>query len=139
MKRDGARIAEFLRGKAVLIAITVTAVTGGFALGYFVGKSVSSSEPSLFKQSASSDLASLPAAPNSSSEPKNEVPSSAQPEMQPSPPESTQASSPPSPYGSTPLTADARNEEKISPKGQKAATTEKKGYPRNRRTIHSSS
>lgn len=125
MKKDGSYSGAFLPGKAALIVITVTAVSAGFALGYFVGRSVSSFEPSLLKQSERSDLASVPAAPNSSLEPKNEVSSS----PQTSPPESTQASVSPSLHGATPLTADMKNEEKMTPKSQKAALTEKKIIP----------
>lgn len=125
MKKDGAYSGALLPGKAALIVITVTAVSSGFALGYFVGRSVSSFEPSILKQSASSDLASVPAAPNSSLEPKNEASSP----PQTSSPESTQASVSPSPHGATPLTADMKNEEKMTPKSQKAAMTEKKVIP----------
>lgn len=125
MKKDGAYSGAFLPGKAALIVITVTAVTTGFALGYFVGRSVSSFGPSILKQSASSDLASVPAAPSSSSEPQNEASSS----LQTSPPESTQASVSPSLHGATPLTADMKNDEKMTSKSQKAAMTEKKVIP----------
>ena len=129
MKRDGAHSGALLPGKAVLIVITATAVTGGFALGYFVGKSASSSEPSILKHPASSDLVSTPAAPNSPSELKNEVPSSPPPQTQPSPPKHTQASTTPSPYGATPFAADVKSEEKSGAKGQQAAMTEKKVLP----------
>ena len=128
MTRAAARTGALLPGKGVLIVITVTAVTSGFALGYFVGRSMSPSslELPVLKQSASSDLTSVPVEPNSPSELKNEASSSLQPQMQPSIPESTQASAPPSPHGATPLTADVRDEERVNLKSQKAAMTEKK-------------
>lgn len=129
MKKDGARIAALLPGKAVLIVITVTAVTAGFALGYSVGKSASSSGPSILKQSASSDLASAPQTPNPSSKLKNEAISSPPSQMQPSPPKGTLTSAPPSLHGATPLTADVRNEEKISPKSQRILLTEERAIP----------
>ena len=130
MRKDTARIAALLPGKVVLIIITTTAVTGGFTLGYFVGRSVSpSSEPSILKESTGNDLASVPVAPNPSFELKNEASSSPLPQMEPSPLQSTQASAPPALHGATPLTADMRNEEKINPKSQKAAMTEKKIAP----------
>ncbi|HUO77093.1 MAG TPA: SPOR domain-containing protein [Thermodesulfovibrionales bacterium] len=130
MKRDAATIAELLPGKIVLIVITATAVTTGFTLGYFVGRSVSfSPESSMLKQSPSSDLAAVPSATNPSSELKNEASSPSLPKMHPPSKESTQASVPPSLGGAIPLTADVRDEEKISPKSQKAAMTEKKAIP----------
>jgi cell division protein FtsN len=124
MKKDGASIAALLPGKVLLIVITATAVTAGFTLGYFVGRSVSpSSEPSILDQSPGSDLAAVP---TTSSEYKNEATSSSLPQMQPSAPEGTQASAPSSLRGATPLIADMKHEEKMSPKSQKAAMTEKK-------------
>jgi len=127
MKRDGAHSGALLPGKAVLIVITATAVTGGFALGYFAGKSASSSsDPSILKHPASGDLLS---APNSPSGLKDEVPSPLPPQTQPSPPEHTQASATPSPYGAAPFAADVKSEEKSGAKGQQAAMTEKKVLP----------
>jgi len=126
MKKD-VRIAALLPGKAVLIVITATAVTGGFALGYSVGTRVSSSSwPSILRHSASSDLASAPAAPNSSSELTNEVSSSPSPLMLPSPPERTQVPTPPSLYGATPLAPDVKSVEKSGSEGQQAVMSEKK-------------
>jgi len=130
MKKDLSRMAALLPGKMVLMLITVTSATAGFSLGYFVGRSVHPSpEPSMLKQSTGSDLASVPATTNPSSELKSEAPSSPMPQMHALPPEGTQASLPPSLGGATPLTADVRNEEKISPKSQKATMAEKKVIP----------
>jgi cell division protein FtsN len=130
MKKDVSRVAALLPGKAVLMLITVAAATAGFSLGYFVGKSVSPSpDPSMLKQPAGNDLASVPATPNPLSGLKDEASSSPMPQMHPSPPEGSQASVPPSRGGAAPFTADLRNEEKISAKGQKTAMTEKKDTP----------
>lgn len=66
---------SFLPVKAALIVITVTAVTGGFALGYFVGKGVSSPTViPIFKQPAN-DTASVTPVPNPNSDTRNESPS----------------------------------------------------------------
>lgn len=130
MKKDVSPRAALLPGKAVLIVITTTAVTAGFTLGYFVGKSVPPfSEPPILKHSASSDLVSAPAAPNSSSDLKNEASSSSQSLMQSSPSEGTQDSTPPSLHGKKPSAADVWNEGKIVPKSQRAAMIEKKATP----------
>ncbi len=42
MKGKASNLSRFLTGKVVLALFVVTAATGGFLLGYFVGKSVSS-------------------------------------------------------------------------------------------------
>lgn len=68
---------SFLPVKAALIVITVTAVTGGFALGYFVGKGVSSPTVIPILKQPVNDTASVTPVPNPNSDTRNESPSSA--------------------------------------------------------------
>ncbi|HXX52931.1 MAG TPA: SPOR domain-containing protein [Thermodesulfovibrionales bacterium] len=124
MKKDGAHFAELLPRKVVLIAIAVITVSLGFAVGYVVGRSVSSPGTFWLRQPAGGDVATVPVAPYPS-DLKNEISSSPAQQPQPSSLGDRQASAPSSPYGAIPSAADVRNEEKTSPKSQKAALTEK--------------
>lgn len=68
MTGGGSRSGVRLAGKVLLGVIVVTAATGGFTLGYFVGKSVSSPPVSpVAKQQPGEGTGSLPAVPASAS------------------------------------------------------------------------
>ncbi len=101
---------SFLPVKAVLIIITVTASTGGFILGYFVGKGVSSPNViPLIKQPVNDAVSAAPA-PNPNPDSRNEPSSPAGTAGQTPSTENKQTSATPISHEALPSKAEIKEE-----------------------------
>ncbi|MCL4476668.1 MAG: SPOR domain-containing protein [Nitrospirae bacterium] len=112
MMGKASNLSHFLTGKVVLALFVVTAATGGFLLGYFVGKSVSSPSIPPAARQPLSEGESAPPAPVPGPNPMGEGSSAAVPVVQSPSAENKQAEIAPSVPEKTPLKGEARDEGK---------------------------
>jgi cell division septation protein DedD len=108
-----------LSGKVLLGILVVTATTGGFTLGYFVGKSVSSPSLSSSARQQLTEGESAPPAPVPGPNPVGEGPSAALAVVQSPLPENKQPGIAPTAPANSPLRGETKDEGKAgSLKGQ---------------------